>query len=124
MPRTRWSSACPATIDEILAIAKGARTPEQTQTTADLVPAREQGPARTKELALQQAQQPRASIPAITERETKLAAVSEPLPKDPGLARLERAVSLSEEQLKNVRLTTAQDLAWALINSPAFLFNR
>jgi hypothetical protein len=29
----------------------------------------------------------------------------------------------SESQLGNARLTAAQDLAWALINSPAFLFN-
>ncbi|MEZ5942806.1 MAG: DUF1553 domain-containing protein [Planctomycetaceae bacterium] len=50
--------------------------------------------------------------------------VSQPLPVDPQLARLERAVKLSGEQLQNSRLTGAQDLAWALINSPAFLFNR
>ena len=30
----------------------------------------------------------------------------------------------SAEQQKNERLTGVQDLAWALINSPAFLFNR
>jgi hypothetical protein len=33
-------------------------------------------------------------------------------------------VALSAKQLDSRRLTAAQDLAWALINSPAFLFNR
>jgi len=43
---------------------------------------------------------------------------------DKELARLRAAVQLSEEQLKNKRLIGAQDLAWALINTPSFLFNR
>ena len=30
---------------------------------------------------------------------------------------------MSAQQLRTRRLTAAQDLAWALINSPAFLFN-
>ena len=47
-----------------------------------------------------------------------------PLPVDPKFARLQRAVQLSESQLKDARLTAAQDLAWALINTSAFLFNR
>jgi hypothetical protein len=54
----------------------------------------------------------------------RLTEVSQPLPIDPKLAELRTAVDLSTRQLQNARLTFAQDLAWALINSPAFLFNR
>ncbi len=43
---------------------------------------------------------------------------------DPEWNRLSKAVATSAEQQKNERLTGVQDLAWALINSPAFLFNR
>jgi hypothetical protein len=40
------------------------------------------------------------------------------------LARLTQAAQQAREQLKNARALGVQDLAWALINSPAFLFNR
>ena len=46
-----------------------------------------------------------------------------PLPEDSRLIRLRADVKESEGQLGNARLTSAQDLVWALINSPAFLFN-
>jgi hypothetical protein len=46
-----------------------------------------------------------------------------PIVLDPKLVQLRRDAELSARQLANKRLTNAQDLAWALINSPAFLFN-
>jgi hypothetical protein len=49
--------------------------------------------------------------------------LSSPLPEDSRLIRLRADLKESEAQLVNGRLTAAQDLVWALINSPAFLFN-
>lgn len=43
---------------------------------------------------------------------------------DSQLQELEAQVQVSADQLKNKRLVGVQDLAWALINNPAFLFNR
>ena len=37
---------------------------------------------------------------------------------------LQATVASAEELLKNKRLIGLQDLAWALINNPSFLFNR
>ncbi|HEY2761918.1 MAG TPA: hypothetical protein VGI75_14275, partial [Pirellulales bacterium] len=42
---------------------------------------------------------------------------------DPELARLQLAVAQHSNDRVNARLLGAQDLVWALINSPAFLFN-
>jgi hypothetical protein len=43
---------------------------------------------------------------------------------DAAYQQLSREVQQSEVQLKNRRLVGVQDLAWALINTPSFLFNR
>ncbi len=61
--------------------------------------------------------------PLVQQWERRIAELSQPLPADPELLRLQRSVSLSKEQLTHRRLTFAQDLAWALINSPEFLYN-
>jgi hypothetical protein len=79
---------------------------------------------KTREQALVEARKPRPVDPKLEELRQRLADVSQPLPIDPKLAELRAAVDLSTRQLENARLTFAQDLAWALINSPAFLFNR
>ena len=46
------------------------------------------------------------------------------LPPDGRLIQLQADVKNSEAQLGDKRLTAAQDLVWAFINTPAFLFNR
>ncbi|MEQ1825687.1 MAG: DUF1549 domain-containing protein [Pirellula sp.] len=49
--------------------------------------------------------------------------LSVPLVDDGRLVRMRSDVKESETQLKQRRLTMAEDIMWALINSPAFLFN-
>ena len=54
----------------------------------------------------------------------KLERVKKPVPEDVQLTQFNNDIKQSEVQLANERLTAAQDLTWALINSPSFLFNR
>ena len=67
--------------------------------------------------------QPLPVDPILVKLRDGLAEAGRPLPLDAGLERLRRDMQLSTRQLEKARLTFAQDLAWALINSPAFLFN-
>ena len=73
--------------------------------------------------ALADARQPVPEDPGVTKRKSVLAAVSEPVPDDPQLVRLRTDAGFSEKQIATVRLTAMQDLTWALINTPEFLFN-
>ncbi len=73
--------------------------------------------------ALADAQKPLPIDPKLKGLRDKLAEVSQPVPVDSRLAQLQGDLAMSTRQLTDKRLTAAQDIAWALINSPAFLFN-
>jgi hypothetical protein len=76
-----------------------------------------------KDLALAQSRLPLPTDAGIIERRATLAKAEEPIPLDPKLVQLRQDIVQSKAQTTNKRLTGAQDLVWALVNNPAFLFN-
>lgn len=77
-----------------------------------------------RDFAVELARRPLPEDDRQKELELNLARATRPVPVDPVLAQLRQDAELSSRQLAQKRLTATQDLAWALINTPAFLFNR
>jgi hypothetical protein len=77
-----------------------------------------------RQTALAESKKPRPIDPKLKQLRDAYEVASQPLPVDLKREQLQHDVELSAKLLENGRLTAAQDLAWALINSPAFLFNR
>jgi hypothetical protein len=75
-------------------------------------------------LALGKIKLPLPIDPGVLQRRETLATAEEPIKLDPKLVQLRQDSQQSNSQFANERLTAAQDLAWALINSSSFLFNR
>jgi len=61
--------------------------------------------------------------PGVLDRRDVLAKAEEPIKLDAKLVQLRQDSTQSNAQMTNKRLTAAQDLTWALVNNPAFLFN-
>ncbi|MGB0069427.1 MAG: hypothetical protein WBQ11_15510, partial [Isosphaeraceae bacterium] len=61
--------------------------------------------------------------PQLVTLRSLLEQAQRPVPIDPILLQLRHDLETSVQQAATRRLTAAQDIAWALINSPAFLFN-
>lgn len=81
------------------------------------------GELRKKESALAESKKPLPLDPRLLELRAMLKDAEKPVPTDPKLVQLRKDVEISTKQMANPRLVGAQDIAWALINSPAFLFN-
>ncbi len=113
----------PADVSTILDIASEKRNDEQKQRVVDFYRTIDQELIK-RQKTLADAKRPRPEDPKLTDLKTKLKQAEQPLPVDPQLKALQRAKELSGKQIENTRLTAAQDVAWALINNPAFLFNR
>ena len=77
---------------------------------------------QSKELS--DAKMPLVVDPKHTDLKAALATANEPIKLDPLLVQLRIDAAASQKQVGNKRLTVVQDLTWALINNPAFLFNR
>jgi len=117
-PTVRFGT--PATVAAALKAAK--RTPEQNALlTQHFLNQFKDYQMQKKVLA--NARRPLPVDEQLVALETKHTDMQKPIQIDPKLVQLRRDAGLSQTQLGNKRLTAAQDLAWALINSPAFLFN-
>jgi hypothetical protein len=79
---------------------------------------------RKRRLAIGKLQLPLPTDPGIIQRRDAIAKAELPIKLDPKLVQLRQDMEQSKAQLANKRLTGVQDLAWALINNPSFLFNR
>lgn len=112
----------PVGIERILAVASDLRTEEQKNELTEFFRGHDRE-LKDRKQTLADAQKPLPEDPKLKQLEMDLAKASEPVPIDPQLVRRRHEFAASEQQLKHKRLTAAQDLAWALINNPAFLFN-
>ena len=112
----------PKNINDLLALAPDKRNDKQKKTLRDYFRGQD-GKLKKLQTALANAKKPRPIDPKLKALQEALTRVEKPLPEDPQLRAYKRAVGLSAKQLSNKRLYGAQDIAWALINNPAFLFN-
>ena len=78
---------------------------------------------RTDHQKLAQARKPLPIDPGLKQLRESLANLEKKPSIDPRHNQLRSDLALSTQQLAQRRLTGAQDLAWALINTSAFLFN-
>jgi hypothetical protein len=100
----------------------GERKPEQASAILDFY-RNSDGDFWKRKQAAVKAAEPLAVDPKFTELQNALNQAQEPIHLDPGLVQLREDAKASGRQNENKRLTVVQDLTWALINSPGFLFN-
>jgi hypothetical protein len=106
----------------VLAVPKTKRNEADNQRLLDFVGSTDKAIVKAKaELAI--AKKPLAPDAQLVALQNRQKILQEPTADDPKLVQLRVDAKQSTKQLANLRLTAAEDLTWALINSPAFLFN-
>ncbi len=112
----------PQSIADILLATAETRTEQQQDDLMEFF--KNQDAELTKKAAaLLESTKPLPVDPKLKQLKEDVEYTKRPIPEDNQLAQLKCDLAESSKQLANRRLTAAQDLAWALINSPAFLFN-
>ncbi|MDH3716948.1 MAG: DUF1549 domain-containing protein, partial [Planctomycetota bacterium] len=121
-PRPLTLVGMPKKITDILSIAADQRNDQQRQELMNYY-RQIDGELKNLQQAVTEAQKPLSPDAVHRQHQQRVKDAEQPIPLDPKLVALRKEVGISQQQLNNKRLTVAQDLAWALINSPAFLFN-
>ena len=117
------SEGVPSAVADAAATPRDKRSPQQVEAlNAHVRNADSEYWRLSRELTL--AKKPLDPDPRHTTLKDALAAASLPIRLDPALVQLRTDAEASKKQITNKRLTAVQDLTWALINNPAFLFNR
>ena len=112
----------PESIAAILSKAPSSREPEENAALYTWFK-HQQPDYLSKRFDWVKAKRPLPKDEKMDKLKSALVKAERPVPEDPALVQLRSDVQYSTEQAANRRLTAAQDLAWALINNSAFLFN-
>ena len=113
----------PANIAGVLQIAPDTRTKEQQALLSGFYQSRDKL-RHTLVVKVFNEKKPLAADARLLTLEASLKTAQEPIQEDPKLVELRQNMEYSTRQASDRRLTAAQDLTWALVNSPSFLFNR
>ncbi len=112
----------PAPLAELLNVPRAERGPSVVAQVERLVQSHDPEQRRlSAELAA--ATRPLPPDPGLVALAAAIGVAERPVVDDPAIVRLRADVEASTRQVADTRLTAIQDLAWALINSPAFFFN-
>jgi hypothetical protein len=123
---TTHTSEIPLSVTESLAAAAitpaQQRTEPQTKLLTEYVTANDVG-MKAARAAVAEASKPVPADEQLTALQAQQKRLQVVTPIDADLVKLRENVKRSQTQREHYRLTAAEDLVWALINSPAFLFN-